>query len=172
MPRNAGATIDPITERVLDRDGRWHDVQHLTKSPSGLFYERPLEPHPGRILLHHQRWVLPEHGWVINRHRFAPHAERPVDFYIEPDIITVDSSGWRIQDAYLDVFVLEGNRYEIDDADEFGEALAAGDITVAEAALALDAFSRLLRALERHGFSGRRLLAEYAPDLPAPDAFL
>jgi predicted RNA-binding protein associated with RNAse of E/G family len=157
---------------VFDRDGVWHDVQHLTKSETGLFYERPLYPRADQVLEHHQRWILPAHGWVINRHRFLPHAARPVDWYIEPEIITIDAGAWRIEDAYLDVFVFEGVRYEVDDADEFGEALALGDITLSESVQALEALARLLRALERHGFSGASLLREYAPGLPGPDAFL
>ena len=172
MPRNAGCTVDVAGQRVLDRDGMWHDVQHLTESPSGLFYERPLYPRPDQVLEHHQRWILPSHGWVINRHRFLPHAERPVDWYIEPEIIKAEGGVWRIQDAYLDVFVFEGSRYELDDADEFGEALALGDITLDEGVQALEALARLLRALECHEFSGAALLREYAPGLPGPDAFL
>ncbi len=71
-----------------------------------------------------------------------------------------------MRDCYLDVAVFEGSRYEVLDADELAQGLTAGDISVEEAARALESLNRLCRLLASNGFSGAALLAELAPGLP------
>lgn len=166
--------VDVAGRRVRDRDGAWYAVNPLVVAESGLYYERPIvsdDPieNAKRLFEHQQRWILPGPGWVLNRFRFLPQVARPIDWYIEPEIVSVSDSLWTVRDGYLDVSVSEGVRYEVDDADELGQAILAGDIPLDEAAQALDALARLLRALERLEFSGRALLREFAPGLPGPE---
>lgn len=175
MMRHAGADIDTKTRRVRDRDGLWYPLDRMVVADGGLFYSRPIGSSaeqarvPGQLFHYHQRWVLPDQGWVVNRMSYFPDVPDPMDWYIEPEIIKVGGDVWRIRDSYLDVEVYDGLRYHVDDADELAHGLRDGDISVAEAATALEALHRLCVSLKRLDFSGRALLAAYAPGLPAPD---
>jgi predicted RNA-binding protein associated with RNAse of E/G family len=175
MARNAGSDIDTKTRCIRDRDGLWYSVDRMVIADSGLFYSRPLgsseEQHraPGQLFHYHQRWVLPKQGWVVNRMSFFPDVPDPLDWYIEPEIITVNRDIWFVRDAYLDVGVEEGLRYDVDDAHELAHGLRAGEISVEDAAAALEGLHELCVALKRLGCSGRALLQEYAVGLPAPD---
>jgi predicted RNA-binding protein associated with RNAse of E/G family len=175
MTRHAGADIDTITRRVRDRDGLWYPLDRMVVADGGLFYSRPIgssaEQHrvPGQLFHFHQRWILPKQGWVVNRMSYFPDVPEPMDWYIEPEIITVNGDTWRIRDSYLDVEVYDGLRYCVDDAGELAQGLRDGDISVREAAKALEALDQLCVSLKRLDFSGRALLAAYAHGLPAAD---
>ena len=164
MPRNAGSEIDTAAGRMRDRDGQWHQLDRLTVGGHGLYWARPT---PGNALFSYcERWLLPDLGWAISRFAFHPHLPKQIDWYMETDLIQTAGPIWRQRDGYLDVGVYEGVRYELEDADELAEAIAAGEIPLAEALAALHALDQLCVALQRNGFSGRALLAEFAPDLP------
>jgi predicted RNA-binding protein associated with RNAse of E/G family len=164
MARNGGAVLDTAARQVRDRNGTWYPLDELAVAGGALYYARPIE---GSDLLTYQEcWLLPEQAWVVNRFRFHDHLPHLLDWYIETDMTEVDGPLWRIRDGYLDIRVLDGSRYEIEDADELAEGLAAGDIPMADDVLALAALNRLCVALHRHHFSGAALLAEYAPELP------
>ncbi len=172
--RHRGSEIDVEAHTVRDRDGHTYPVDGLRIADSGVYYERPIggrepsERTPGQLFYHQQRWILPAQGWVLNRFAFFPDFPRPVDWYIETEIITVDGPLWRIADGYLDVEVLDGVRYEVDDAHELAEGMLRGDISLTDAAVALTSLHELCQALERLDFSGAALLTEYAPGLPPP----
>jgi predicted RNA-binding protein associated with RNAse of E/G family len=175
VPRNAGSDLDIKNARVRDRDGLWYPVDNLTVTPAGLYYGRvvglpePINRAPGQLFFHQQRWILPAEGWVLNRFDFFADVPEPSDWYIEPELIAIGDGTWSIRDGYLDVEVWDGQRYHIDDADELASGLSSGEIAVADAVSVLLALDRLVDALKRLDCSGRALLAEYAPGLPAPD---
>jgi predicted RNA-binding protein associated with RNAse of E/G family len=164
MARHRGVDVDTAARRVRDRDGCWYPAENLVVSEAGLYYYRDFPD--GELFSRNEKWLLPGPGWVINRLSFLPHVPDPLDWYIEPDSVQVDGSIWRVRDAFLDLEVYEGVRYELLDADELADGLAAGEITLAEALVALQALDKLCGALRRHGFSGRALLVEFASGLP------
>jgi len=174
MPRNSGCTIDLAQRLVRDRDGCSYSVDGLVSTGGGLYYERPIgsrapdERAAGQLFYFQQRWVLPAEGWVVNRFAFFADVPRPIDWYIETEIIDVSGSLWHVHDGYLDVDVFDGIRYEVEDAGELADGLLEGAISAGDAASALASLDRLCLALGRLNFSGAALLAEYAPELPAP----
>ncbi|MBI2724456.1 MAG: DUF402 domain-containing protein [Chloroflexi bacterium] len=165
MPRNGGATVDTARSRVLDRNGVWYDVESLAVSAEGLYYTRPLDGN--RHFWRQERWVLPAHGWVVNRFAFHPGREDAIDWYIETDIIRRTGPLWRIEDGFLDVFVNDGRRYHVDDAGELADAIEDGSIRLDEALAVLRSFDALVTVLRHNGCSGAAVLREYAPSLPA-----
>lgn len=165
MRRNPGATIDVATSRVFDRDGVWHAIDDLTVTEHGLFYGRPIRDFAPFV--YQERWVLPAPGWVINRFVWNPHRDDEMDWSIEPEVISLDGSLWRIEDAFLDVFVHEGSRYHLDDAGELADAIAAGTIALGEALQALRSLDVLLMALRARRNSVATLLRDHCPSLPA-----
>lgn len=169
MPRNPGATIDTDRRAVLDRDGVWHPLDELHVAGNTLYYARPLE-FPGITFDYHRRWVLLDQQWSISQLRFFPGAENAIDWYIEPDNIEREGALWSVRDAFLDVLVHEGVRYEVEDAGELAEALRDGAIAVDDATRALMAFDALVEELRRNGCSGAKLLGDFAPALPQAEA--
>jgi predicted RNA-binding protein associated with RNAse of E/G family len=142
----------------------WYPLDRLVVADVALYYARPIA---GSEHFHyHERWLLPEQAWSVSRFTFHDHFKDRVDWYIEMDFIELEGGLWRVRDGYLDVAVWEGSRYEVWDADELAEGMLAGEISVEEAAVALDSLNRLGLALKRNGHSGAALLAEFAPGLP------
>lgn len=164
MARNRGVDVDAATRRVRDRDGCWYPAQSVVVSEAGLYYYRDFPD--GTLFSRNEKWLLPGPGWVVNRLAFLPHVPDPLDWYIEPDSVVVDGSIWRVRDAFLDLEVYEGVRYELRDAEELADGIAAAEISLNEALAALHALNSLCQALRRHGFSGKALLDEFAPGLP------
>jgi len=166
MPRNRGSVVDTRARTVRDRNGVTYPLDALAVSAHGLYHARPLDQN--EHFYYHERWVLPGPGWLINRFAFHDHRTDKIDWYIETDLIEIDGDRWIVQDGYLDILIDEGVRYQVEDADELAEGMAAGEISIDHAMAALHAFDRLCRALRDNGCSGFALLAEYAPGLPAP----
>lgn len=164
MPRNAGSEIDTNARNMRERDGRWYPLERLLVAESGLYWARPIAD--SMHFSYVERWLLPGPGWAISRPTFHSHLTGMFDWYVETELIEVDRSTWRVRDGYLDLCVFEGVRYELEDADELADAIAADEIPLAEALMALRALQQLCAALRRNGFSGRALLEEFAPDLP------
>jgi predicted RNA-binding protein associated with RNAse of E/G family len=162
--RHNGTVVDVERRRVRDRQGVWYPTDRLTLGESGLYYGHTWPP--DALAAYSESWWLPQPGWAVHRIAFRPQAPVKPDWYVEIDPIVVNGPLWHQKDGYLDVSVFEGVRYEIEDADELAEGLAAGDITLAEATAVLCALDRLCRALHRLGCSGVALLAEFAPELP------
>ena len=164
MTRHDGSVVDVDRHRERDRFGGWHSVERLMLTASGLYYGRDWEN--DALLMYTETWLLPEPGWAVHRIAFRPEATVTPDWYIETDMVDVDGTVWHQRDGYLDLYVFEGSRYELLDADELAEGLAAGHITADEVVVTLSSLDRLCGALHRLGFSGRALLEEFAPDLP------
>lgn len=164
MARHRGVDVDAATRRVCDRDGCWYPAENLVVSEAGLYYYRDFPD--GTLFVRNEKWLLPGPGWVVNRLAFLPQVPAPLDWYIEPDPVVVDGSIWRVRDAFLDLEVYEGVRYELRDADELADGLAADEISLAEALGALHSLNALCLALRRHRFSGKALLDEFALGLP------
>lgn len=164
MARNPGSVVDVGARTVRDRDGRVHAAKELAVTEHGLYYHRPIDGFD--VFFHQERWILPAHGWVINRFAFYPQRTDKIDWYIETDLIEIAGDEWRVADGYLDVLVHEGLRYDVDDADELAEGMQAGEITVGEATAVLLSFGRLCRELMANGCSGVELLSRLAPTLP------
>ncbi len=166
MKRNPGCTVDTATARVLERDGRWYQLERLVVAGDTLYYGRPVADVP--LFTYHERWLLPACGWAVSRFVFAIGVSAPLDWYIETDLIEVSGTQWRVRDCYLDVELYEGVRYELRDADELAAGLRAREIPLAEALAALESLHRLCAALRTHHFSGPALLRAFAPGLPVP----
>jgi predicted RNA-binding protein associated with RNAse of E/G family len=164
VKRNGGATIDAAARRVLDRNGESYALDSVVVAEHGLYYTRPIEGND--LFWYHERWVLPRPGWVVNRFAFHEKRANLPDWYIEPEIISVNDPLWRIQDGYLDVDIHDGDCYRVEDAGEFASGIAGGHIPLDEAVSVLRAFDRLCEALRINGCSGFELLREYAPSLP------
>ena len=166
MARNSGKDIDATSYQVRDRDGVTYAVDRMELADSGLYYARPLIGWD--VADYHELWALPDQGWVVNKGHVLPGAAESHDWYLEPDLITIDGGIWSIRDAYLDVKVYDGVRYEVCDAGELADGLSDGAISVEDATAALRALGTLLAVLERNGCSGAALLSEFAPGLPVP----
>jgi predicted RNA-binding protein associated with RNAse of E/G family len=161
--RHRGCVVDTEQRRVCDRDGEWYPLDRLEVAGRTLYYARPLH---FEVLTYHERWLIPDEGWSISRFQFTPLETDPVDWYIEMELIDVEGPLWTVLDGYLDMFVWEGHRARLDDADELGDGLAAGSISVEEAATVLRSLDRLCDELHDNGNSGVALLGKYAPGLP------
>lgn len=164
MPRNGGSTTDIEAWRVLERNGKSYPLERLEHIDGALYYATPIASSAN--FNYHERWLLPEHGWSLSRFRFIGRPSQGLDWYIETDTIEVKGNLWTVRDCYLDVAVFEGSHYEVWDADELAEGLTAGEISIEEAAKALESLNRLCRLLTKNGYSGAALLAELAPGLP------
>lgn len=164
MARNGGATIDIHAARVRDRNGLSYPLDTLVVTADGLYYARAIEGNDS--FWYQERWVLPRQTLVVNRFAFHAHRNDACDWYIETDLTAVSDEGWRVRDGYLDIYVHEGARYEVEDAGELADAIASGDIPLADAIDALHALDRLCEALRANTCSGHALLRSIAPSLP------
>lgn len=165
MPRNQGSVVDTQALTVRDRNGLTYPIERLEVAQGRLFYARAIAGND--LFFYQERWLIPDQGWVVNRFTFHEHLRATaIDWYMETDRVEVAGSTWRVSDGYLDLGVYDGSRYELDDADELADGIAAGEITVAEGLAALHALNTLCKALHRLHFSGESLLREYAPGLP------
>jgi predicted RNA-binding protein associated with RNAse of E/G family len=165
VPRNGGSTVDAAARTIRDRNGRTYALDDVVVAESGLYFARTiLNDH----FWYQERWMLPAGPWVVNRFGFHPHRTDAVDWYIETDVVERDGDLWHVRDGFLDLFVYEGARYHVDDADELAEAIERSEISMADATAALRALDRLCDELEANGCSGAALLRAHAPGLPAP----
>ena len=164
MTRNAGSVVDVEARTVRERDRVVYPLERLQISPAGIYHGRPVEGGPFR---YKERWLLPAKGWCVNR--FSDHVGRVPEWhwYIEPEIIEVSGDRWTIRDAFIDFYVFEGLRYELEDIDEFAQGIAEGELPPHEALAILHATNSLITSLRDNGFSGAALLRDFAPGLPA-----
>ena len=166
MHRHATTTLDAAAKLLHARDGVTYPVVCVVRGAESLYCEPLLDgdaPYGRR-----QCWLIPSHGWVINRlvDRPTSAGPAPFDWYIDIDRIAVDGDGWMLADGLLDLIVIEGVRGTLLDADEFADDLADGTVPVDEAAELLRSLHTLQTMLARLDWSVAALLAEIAPDLP------
>lgn len=166
MPRHHAEVISPATAAAVDRLGRSVPLLAVLETDAHLYYRRPVLANEEISAV--ERWVLPEHGWVVTRFTQRPDARRWIDWYIDIDDAVCVDGCWRIEDRLLDVGVVHGERYITMDADELADAMTDGSITLDQATAALRAQQALCRLLEESAFDVPALLARLAPDLPQP----
>lgn len=167
MSRHLGMLFDLGTNSCRDRAGNTAPMDAVVRVGAALYVA-------GRFVRDHrfaayQQWIMPGQGWVVGR--FVARPGMPpmrMDWYVDLDAVTVRGDVWHVEDRLLDLCIFEGQRYEVQDADELADCLADGTIAPAEAIAALRSLDALCRALERLRFSGVALLAEFAPGLPVP----
>lgn len=145
-----------IERRVLDRveiaDGNLYCARHVDDEETFTYRET---------------WIIPDKCWTLSRFTFREHFRPDLDFWkIEPDPAIVDGPVWRVADGFLDLGVYEGSHYDLQDADEFADALSAGELTPGAAVEILNALDSLCRELLANGYSGQKILKQYAPGLP------
>ena len=151
---------------VSARDGLFYPINHMAFSDGVLYFGRHGAENPS--IAYQERWLFPEQGWVVIR--WTLHSDgKPLgyDWYIDIDRTDIHDGHWTITDRYLDMIVHERVGYEVLDADELADAVAAGRIEVAEALRSLRSLDGLARSLRKHDFSMLALLQELAPGLPA-----
>jgi hypothetical protein len=158
--RHTGSVVDVTARTIRDRDGETHALDRLEIAGGVLYHARPLDYH---AFDYHERWVFPHLGWTISRLRWL--VEPELDWYIEPDLISVAGNHWAIADGLLDVLLYERSHYLVDDADELADAVAGGHISLDDAATVLRNFQSLERQLRANAFSGHELLRLHAPAL-------
>lgn len=167
MSRHHGQLIDLRARTLRLRDGE--TVVPLDRLEVGEAALYCAFQYPAHARFHSlESWFIREHGWVITRFHLLPGA-RPMamDWYVDIDRVDVDEGRtWRSTDRYLDIAIHDGRRYEVWDADELADGLEQGAISLENALAALRDLDLLCRELRRCGFSGRALLADYAPALP------
>lgn len=165
MARNGGAIIDTARRQVRDRNGITYPLDAVVTSEHGLYYTRPIEGN--ELFWYHERWLLPKHALAVSRMAFHPHRADAVDWYIETDLTEVCGDMWSVRDGYLDVYVHEGLRYDLEDAGELADAIVHNELPLSDALEALRALDLLCNALRTNGCSGHALLTQLAPSLPA-----
>lgn len=139
------AIINPgdRTHRIVAKNQTYR-IDRVEQIGTCLYFGRPFVDHPS--VRYFEAWLLPEHGWQVCR--YTPHAGAHwCDWYVDICRIEMRDGAYHVTDLYLDVAVHDGKRYEMLDGDEFGEAIAVGDVTPGVACYALDAMQRLCHAL-------------------------
>lgn len=162
MPRNGGCVVDVGRGVVRDRDGGTYAIDELLVADGSLYYARHVG---GDVITYQWRWILPAQDLVINRFTFGDAAEIQPDWYIETDLCVVEGDVWSVRDGYLDLCVWDGVRYELEDAGELGDGVAAGEIAIDHAVRALRALDGVCERLRANGCSGAVLLGGLAPGL-------
>src|SRR5690606_6396934 len=99
-----GSIVDLATPTVRDRDGLSHALERVEIVDGVLYHARPVAY---RTFDYHERWVLPVQGWVLNRFRWL--VEPELDWYIEPELISIEDDCWTIRDGLLELWVFEGS---------------------------------------------------------------
>lgn len=155
--------MDAGQRTVLDRDGLDHPLLRLAVADRTLYYARAVD-YPG--FSEHERWLIPDFGWSVSRFRWRDGWHEDFHWYIETELMEVAGPIWSLRDGFIDVLVWEGLRARIDDADELGDALVEGSISIADASDVLHSLDRLCDELHANGNSGAALLERYAPGLP------
>lgn len=139
----------------VDPKGFVRAVDAFAVHPHGLYMRRGSD-HPQFGYL--ESWLLPSLGLRANIFHFRPGVTPTSHRYLDVAQVTrgigadrdADAT-WRTRDLYLDVVVLDG-AVRVDDADELTAAVAAGAISAADAAWAIDrAFAALAGITEHDG---------------------
>ena len=134
-------------------------LEHFRLNDTSLFWGLPVD---GTNITYIQAHVLPtlniqviKFGWKDDVQEYDK-----VDYYI--DIISISERSperWHVRDLYLDLVVLEGERCEILDTDEYLAAIAEGHLDKEEAEHALTVTHATLNVLSKHGNSLEAYLA-------------
>ena len=145
------------TERRLHitSNGGVYPIDRLEYVGEALYIEREFRDHPH--VRYFQAYLLPEHGWQVCR--YIPHqGAHWCDWYVDICRIEVAGARWIREDLYLDLGVHDGRGYDLLDAEELGEAVAAGELRVGDAGYALHALQRFCDRLKEFGYQVQPLL--------------
>ena len=166
MTRNGGCFIDAAARRIRDRNGLWHPVDAMAVGEHGVYYARPIEGN--RVSGTRSDGCYPPTRSCSTASPTTRIVTDDVDWYIETDMTEVGDNTWTVRDGYLDVYVRDGVRYDLEDTRELADAIAAGDIPLSDALEALHALDLVCESLRANNYSGHALLRTLAPSLPAP----
>lgn len=150
-------TFDVAARTNTDPKGVVREVDEYRERPHGLYVARAT---PGRRQFHYiESWLLPGLGLRATDFHFNPGYERAQDFYL--DVVTVDrvATTWRTTDLYLDIAVRGGHGLDVIDTGELLEAVAAGHLSAAEAAHALETTYAAVDGLAHHDYDLNAWLA-------------
>lgn len=127
-------------------------LRHFQLDSQSLFWATAVD---GEAINHIQAHVLPSLGFQVAKFGWKPHikASEKVDYYIDIINLTEHSkSHWHYRDLYLDLVIVEGERCEVLDTDEFLAAIKAGYLEQDEIALALNSLHTLINKLAEHNY--------------------
>jgi predicted RNA-binding protein associated with RNAse of E/G family len=159
-----GYFVDTDEHTVGQFGGDVYALDCLNMAPGALYYARQIPRDP--FITYQETWLIPNERWAITRFTFHEHLQlTAIDWKLETDWVEIDGPIWRVHDGFLDLELYDGSHYDLADADEFAEALAASEISLDDGTRTLHALDRLCRALRHHGYSGESLLRQYAPEL-------
>ena len=151
------------THTVLPAEGVMHSqragkqrsehLEHFQLDGTSLFFAFPVD---GTAINYNQVHVLPGLGFQVSRFGWQAHVleKDKIDYYIDiVEIAEHSADRWHVRDFYLDITVVEGERAEVLDTDEYLAAVQAGFLTQQEAAFALTKTHELVNALATHDYS-------------------
>jgi predicted RNA-binding protein associated with RNAse of E/G family len=164
LPRSLGSVVNVIERTVRYKDGQIYRLDDFELSDQGLYYRRP-EVNSAKVTSH-ECWLIPSLNMSLSRWDWRTGFDGHFEWYIEPDLVIVVGGEVRVLDGFIDVEVYEGVRYEVDDIDEFTEALGSGELPLSEGLEVLTSFHRISKELRQNGFVGAELLSRLAPGLP------
>ena len=142
-------TFDVVAGTNTDPKGHLRAVDVYRETAAGLFLSRPVVEHPS--LLHQHSWLLPALGIRVTDFVFRPGHERDQDYYIDVADVTRDGDVWHTEDHYLDLVVHTGSHTDVEDVDEYVEAVAAGLLPARAAERAFRTSTRTYAGLAAHG---------------------
>lgn len=153
-------------QRVAGRlDIERRDLDRVEVANGNLYCARHVDDE--ELFTYRETWIIPGKCWTVTRFTFTEIFTPGTDFWkIEPDPARVDGPVWRVADGFLDLGVYEGSHYDLQDADEFADALSIGELSPDTAVEILHALDSLCRELLANGYSGQKILNKYAPGLP------
>jgi len=157
-------TLYPLEKRVeVYRVGETsqNTPEHFRLDSTSLFWGIATD---GKNINYMQAHILPVPGIQVVKFAWKAHFpdEDKIDYYIDIVNITEHSDKrWHVRDLYLDVIIIEGERAEVLDTDEYLAAIEAGFLGQEEAAFALTSLHELMNALAKHGYSLEAYLASH-----------
>ena len=128
-------------------------LEHFHLNDTSLFWGLPVD---GTNVTYIRAHVLPASNLQVIKFGWKDDVRErdKIDYYI--DIVSIPERSrerWHVRDLYLDLVVLEGERCEVLDTDEYLEALAEGHLGKLEAEHALTVAHATLNALSKYGNS-------------------
>lgn len=129
-----------------------YPIDHYECGEGWLYLTRPFIGHPHSAAM--EAYLLPSLSLQVNRWSHHPESNYAwYDFYVDVMTFDIGEALWTSRDLYLDIVVVEGERAEVLDTDEYLAAVKEGFLTRREAALALTRAHELLNGLAKYGYS-------------------
>jgi hypothetical protein len=161
----SGYWVDTAQHVAGRLDIERRDLDRVEVANGNLYCARHVDDE--ETFTYRETWIIPDKCWTLSRFTFREDFRPDLDFWkIEPDPAVLDGLVWRVADGFLDINLFEGSHYHLEDADEFADALATGELSSSAAVEILNALDALCRELLANGYSGEKILSRYAPGLP------